>query len=165
LKVGVVGNTGAIFDGATAAAVPANALLEGARAATTFPTAVTDGQMVAVMADKAGRIVTAANAPRDLIGTVQLNNSSSSPVSFIGAGASGVFNDIISFIATNESSTATIISLTDGTTTYKFAIAANGGIVVNFQTPLPAASTATAWNVSNSAAVAVDYIAVYAKNK
>jgi hypothetical protein len=163
-KVGVVGNAGAAIDGATAASVPANALLEGARGATTFPTAVTDGQMVAVMADKAGRTISVANAPRDLIGTVMLNSSSNSLVSFIGLIAS-TFTDIITFIATNESSTATIVSLSDGTVSYKFALAANGGIVINFPTPLPATSSATAWQVLNSAGVAVDYVAVYAKNK
>src|SRR6266403_3874144 len=67
-KVGVVGNAGAIFDGATAATVPANAVLKGLRAATTYPTAVTDGQMVAAMGDKAGRQAVVLNAPRDLLG-------------------------------------------------------------------------------------------------
>jgi hypothetical protein len=165
-KVGIVGNAGAILDGATAASVPANAILQGLRAATTYPTAVTDGQMVGAMADKAGRQATVLNAPRDLIGTSIVSNSSAtSAASLIGAGASGVFNDIITLIITNRSSTATVVSLTDGTTTYTFAIAANGGIVCNFPTPLPATSSATAWTIGNSAAVACDYMTVYAKNK
>jgi len=105
------------------------------------------------------------NAPRDLIGTVQVNSSSSSLVTFIAAGATGVFNDISTFTATNESSTATIVNLSDQTTTYKYAIAGNGGIVINFPTPLPAASSALAWQVANSAGVAVDYTAVFIKNK
>lgn len=160
-----LGNAGAIFDAATAASVPANAVYKGVRGTTAFPTAVTDGQMVGAMADKAGRQVVVPNAVRDLVGTQQLNSSSSSLVSFIAAGATGVFNDIITFVATNESSTATIVSLSDGTLTYKFALAANGGIVINYNTPIPAASSATAWQVLNSAAVAVDFHAVYAKNK
>jgi hypothetical protein len=167
-KVGVVGNAGAIFDGATAATVPANALLDGARAATAYPTAVTDGQLVGAMADKAGRQAVVLNSVRDLIGTAILNSNSSTTVSFITAGASGVFNDIISLIITNESATATIATLTDngsGGNTYKFALAGNGGIVVNFPTPLPQGTSAAAWQVLNSAGVALDWIAVYAKNK
>ena len=165
-KVGVVGNAGAAFDAPATGTAPANVLYQGDRAATTYPTAATDGQIVAQMADKAGRLVAVANAPRDLIGTaVVSDNSTASGVSFIGAGASGVYNDIITFIATNRSSTATVVTLTDGTASYTFALAANGGIVVNFPTPLPATSTATAWTIGNSATVACDYIAVYAKNK
>ena len=168
LKVGVTGNAGAAFDAPVTGTAPANVLYQGDRAATTYPTAATDGQIVAVMSDKVGRGVVVANAPRDLIGTVMLNSSSSSAVSFITAGGSGVFNDIISLIITNESSTATIVSLSDngsGGTVYKFAIAANGGIVINFPTPLPQGTSNAAWDVLNSAAVACDYIAVFAKNK
>lgn len=163
--VRVLGNAGAILDGATAAAVPANAVQQGARAATAYPTAVTDGQLVAPMADKAGRQVTVPNVPRDLTGTASVNASAASGTSLVAAGATGVFNDIISLVITNETSTATIVSLTDGTTTYKFALAANGGIVLNFSTPLPAASSATAWTCGNSATVALDYVVIYAKNK
>lgn len=167
-KVGVVGSAGAAFDAPATGTAPANVLYQGDRAATAYPTAATDGQIVAQMADKAGRIVAVANAPRDLIGTVMLNSASSSAVSFITAGGSGVFNDIISLVITNESSTATIISLSDngsGGTVYKFAIAANGGIVINFPTPLPQGTSNAAWDVLNSAAVACDYVAVFAKNK
>lgn len=153
-------------DGTTGAAVPTLAIQEGARAATTYPTAVTDGQLVGTMADKAGRLVTVGAAPRDLIGTAVLsNNSAASGASLIGAGAAGVFNDIILFIVTNRSSTATVVTLTDGTVSYTFAIAANGGIVIPCPTPIPATSSATAWTVGNSATVACDYTAVYAKNK
>jgi hypothetical protein len=168
LKVGVSGNAGASFDAPTTGTAPANVVYQGLRAATTYPTAATDGQIVASMADKAGRNVMVANAPRDLIGTAALHSASSSAVSFISAGSSGVFNDIISLIITNESSTATIVTLSDngsGGNTYLFAIAANGGIVINFPTPLPQGTSAVAWDVLNSAAVALDYIAVYAKNK
>jgi len=167
-KVGVVGNAGAIFDGATAAAVPANAVQAGMRGSTTVPTAVTDGQLVGARSDKYGNQVAVLNAPRDLIATAILNSNSSTTVSFIGAGAAGVFNDIITLIITNESSTATIATLTDngsGGNTYKFALAGNGGIVINFPTPLPQGTAAAAWQVLNSAGVALDWVAVYAKNK
>jgi hypothetical protein len=137
-----------------------------ARAATTVPTAVSDGAAVPVQADKFGHPVAVLNAPRDLIGTsIVSNNSATSGASLIGAGASNVYNDIITLIITNRSATATVVSLTDGTNTYTFAIAANGGLVCNFPTPLPAASSATAWTIGNSAAVACDYVTVFCKNK
>lgn len=167
-QVKVTGNTGATLDAAPASSAPTNGLQIISRAATTYPTAVTDGQTVVPMTDKVGRGVTVANTPRDLVGTAQLNSSSASAVSFISAGGSGVFNDIITLVITNESSTATVVTLSDngsGGNAYKFAIAANGGIVINFPTPLPQGTSAAAWDVLNSAAVACDYVAVYAKNK
>lgn len=160
-----LGNAGGIIDGATAASVPANAVQQGARAATAYPTAVTDGQLVAPMADKAGRQVVVANAVRDLVGTAAVSASAASGTSLIAAGGTGVFNDIVSLTITNESATATVVSLTDGTVTYKFAIAGNGGGHFSFPTPLPATSTATAWTVGNSATVALDYVVLFVKNK
>ena len=167
VNAGTVTTTNASV-GATGVAAPTSATEEGfvANVGTALPTAVTNGQLVGGMADKFGREVVLLNGHRQLIGTaVVSNNSTSSGVSFIAAGATGVFNDIITFIATNRSSTATVITLTDGTASYTFAIAGNGGIVINFPTPLPATSSATAWTIGNSATVACDYIAVYAKNK
>ena len=105
------------------------------------------------------------NAARASVFTAAVsNNSTASGVSFIGSAGGSLHTDIITFIATNRSATATVVSLTDGTATYTFALAANGGIVVNFPTPLPGTSAATAWTIGNSATVACDYIAVYVKN-
>jgi hypothetical protein len=152
--------------GAPAATAPTKAILEGLRAnvGTTLPTAVTDGQLVDAMADKLGRTVTLSNGHRSLLGTAVLSSSSNSLVSFIGSAGGSLFTDIVTFIVTNESSTPTVVSLSDGTTTYKFAIAANGGGVFTFASPLPATSAATAWQVLNSAGVALDYVALYVKN-
>lgn len=164
----VVGNSGAIFDAATAAAVPANIIYNGFRGATTVPTAVTDGQAVGVMGDKYGRTVVQIGAPRDLIGTATLDSSSGTTVSFITAGAAGVFNDISSLVITNDSATATIVSLSDNGAAgniYKFALAANGGIAIDYNPPLPQGTAAAAWQVLNSAAVSLHYIAVFLKNK
>lgn len=151
---------------ATGASVPAYAAQAGNAAATALPTAVTGGQLVAPMADVYGRPAVLLNAPRALVGSVVVsNNSAASAQSFIGSGGAGVYTDITTFIATNRSATATIVSLTDGTLTYTFSLAGNGGIVVPFPTPLPASSVATAWTIGNSATVACDYIAVYHKTK
>lgn len=47
--------------------------------------------------------------------------------------------------------------------TYKFALAANGGISKSFVAPLIAATSNTVWTISNSAAVAIDAVVVYEK--
>lgn len=140
-------------------------LVSGSRAALTYPVPVSDGAIVSVMADKAGRSVSVLNGPRDLIATASFQSTSATPATFISAGLAGIFNDIIELILTNESALATIVSLSDGTTTYKFALSGNGGGVFPFQTPLPATSAATAWQISNSAAMNVDCIAIYIRNK
>ncbi len=169
-KVGVVGNAGAIFDGATAATVPANAVLKGLRAATTYPTAVTDGQMVAAMGDKAGRQAVVINAPRDLLGvqTTQIA-SSTSETTIVTAGASGVFNDITGIQITNATATAVTVTIKDstsGTTRKIYDLAANGGIVVPFSTPLPQATAANNWTATLSVnTVTVNINIDYVKNK
>ena len=155
-------------DGLTGSPVPLYAGYNGGIVATSYPTALTNGQLAGMMTDKAGRQITVLNAPRDLIGTASLDSSSGSAVSFIAAGASGVFNDIVSLVITNDSSTATIVTLSDngsGGNTYRFALAGNGGMVFNPPTPLPQGTAAAAWDVLNSAAVSCHYIAIFCKNK
>ena len=149
-----------------AATAATKALAVSNRAATAYPTAVTDGQAVLPMADKAGRQAVVLNTVRDLVTTLILsNNSGSTAQNFGSAGGTGVFLDLTTFTATNRSSTASVVSLSDGTNTYTYAIASNGGIVVTFPTPLPAHGTATQWTVLNSAGVAFDYMAVAVQNK
>ena len=142
------------------------ALSVSARAATANPTTVANGTAVQLMADKVGRQVCVLNSIRTLVGTAILtSNSSSSATSFIAAGGANIYTDITTFVATNTSATATVVTLSDGTNAYTFALAANGGIVVTYPTPLPAASSNTAWTVLNSAAVSCDYNAVFVNNK
>ncbi len=92
-------------------------------------------------------------------------STAASPATMIASGGAGVYTDITELVLTNESATATIVSITDGTLTYKFALAGNGGLTKTFATPLKASSTATAWQVSNSAAVNVDCVGVVINNK
>ena len=135
-------------------------------AATALPTAATGGNPVDTMADKFGRQVILSQAPRNSVQPLILSNSSaSSPANFGTVGGTGVYLDLASFIVTNRSATATVLSLTDGTLTYTFAIAANGGLVHNPSVPIPASATATQWQVSNSGGVACDYIALAIQNK
>jgi hypothetical protein len=160
----VKGNTGAALDAITGTTAPAAALQAGLVAATAFPTGVTNGQLVGAMGDKAGRTVIVSNAPRDLIGTASVQSTSAVLATLVAAGAAGVFNDLISLTLSNEG-TATVVSLSDGTTTYKFALGAGAVLAVVFPSTLPATSSATVWQVSNSAAQNVDCVVTYAKNK
>lgn len=149
---------------ATGAAAPAAAAEEGLVAATALPTAVTNGQLVGAMGDVFGRQVVLPQATRDLIGPISVQTTTASYITLIAAIAS-VFTDISALILTNESATATIVSVTDGTVTYVFALAGNGGGVFPFSPPLPASTVNTVWQIKNSAAVAVDVVGTYVKNK
>lgn len=122
------------------------------------------GSLQEMTVDSTGALILSPVSGGGTVGTASLNSSSSSAVSLIAAGAAGIFNDIISLTITNESSTATIVSLSDNGAAgnvYKFAIAANGGLVFNPAIPLPQGTAAAAWNVKNSAAVALDFVVIY----
>jgi hypothetical protein len=164
-KVGIVGNAGGAVDAATAATAPANAVQVGAVAATSYPTAVTNGQLVGAMSDKAGRLVVVHSGPRDIITPISYQSTSATSATIISSQGAGIFTDILWALFTNESSTATIVSLSDGTITYKIAIASNGGAMLPIPVPLKASSANAAWQISNSAAVNVDVILQYVSNK
>lgn len=81
-----------------------------------------------------------------------------------GAGAvsgEGNFAEIEDLIITNESATATVVTLTNGAESYKFAIGANGGIVINWSTRFGHAVPNTAWTVQSSQSVNLDYVVKY----
>jgi hypothetical protein len=156
-----------LFDGTNAFGTSTNPLYAYADllGQTSLPTAISPPAAVQPMGDKFGRAIVTLNAMRDIIGTVSVQTTNASSTTLI-TGIASTYADIITYIATNESSTATVISLSDGTTTYKYALAGNGGIVINFPTPLPAASTNTNWTVQSSVnSINVDHVAVYVKNK
>jgi len=159
------GNLGAAFDAATAATVPANAVQAGNRGSTALPTAVADGQLVAPMTDKYGRQAVVANTIRDLVGFASVQTTDQSGHNLLASGGTGIYTDLISLAITNETATATVVSLSDGSVTYKFALAANGGIALTWPSTLPASSTAMAWTVTSSATVTLDFVVTYAKNK
>ena len=167
-KVGIVGNAGASVDGATNAAPPANAILQGFVAATALPSATTATDTVAPMADKFGRQVVLNNAMRDLIkttGGVQTTNATQTTL--LAAQGSGVFADLVDLFISTESATACTISLTDGTNTYKVNVAnqQGAGLHWNPPTPMPAASSNTAWQVTGCASVTLDYFGEFVLNK
>lgn len=165
----VIGNAGAIFDGATGAAVPANIILEGLRAATANPTNATGGNSVAAMGDKAGRMVITAGNVRELVG-VQTTNivNSVAETTVVTAGGANVFNDLSCLNITNRTATAVNVTLKDataGTTRAIYDLAASGGIVIPFPVPMPQAAANANWTVTLSVnTVTVDINVVFLKN-
>lgn len=166
--VRALGNAGAIFDAATGAAVPANALFNGARAATANPTSATGGNMVGIMADKAGRLVTTIGHTRDLVGVQTTNITTTAETTIVTAGGAGVFNDISSLVITNRTATACFVTLKDdtaGTTRAIYDLAANGGLAIDFNPPMPQAVAAKPWTLTLSAgSITVDCNVVFVKN-
>jgi hypothetical protein len=163
----IAGHAGAAVDGATNAAPPANAILQGFVAATALPSATTGADTVAPMADKFGRQVVLNNAMRDLIkttGGVQTTNATQTTL--LAAQGSGVFADLVDLFISTESATACTISLTDGTNTYKVNVAnqQGAGLHWNPPTPMPAASSNTAWQVTGCASVTLDYFGEFVLN-
>jgi hypothetical protein len=87
----------------------------------------------------------------------------------VTAGATGVFNDITGIQITNATATAVTVTIKDatsGTTRKVYDLAANGGIVVPFSTPLPQAAAANNWTATLSVnTVTVNINIDYVKNK
>jgi hypothetical protein len=106
-------------------------------------------------------VMLAAGSPGTPNATASVQTTDSSPHTLIAAAGTGVRTNISGLVITNESPTATVVSLSDGTVTYKFALAANGGMVNTV--PLPATSTNTAWTVTSSAVVTLDFVVSYVK--
>jgi hypothetical protein len=160
--------------GATGAAVPANAELTGGRAATSNPANATNGNLVAVMADKAGRIVTAPMHVRELIGVQQTAiGASTAETTIVSAGGAGVFNDLIGLIITTvnaAAATLTIRDATGGTTRMilnypNAASAPSSPMVLMFETPIPQAVANNNWTAQASAsATGINITALFAKN-
>jgi hypothetical protein len=114
-KVGVVGNAGAIFDGATAATVPANAIYQGGVGKSAQPTAVSDGQMVGALRSLDGAEYIRYGGPiswscgLNAIGTT-LTQCQAAP----GAGLSLYITDVVN---QSQTSTAGLMTLRFGTGT------------------------------------------------
>jgi hypothetical protein len=153
-KVGIAGGTaGAAIDGAIGAAPPANALQIGAKAATANPANATAGNQVALMADKAGRLVMTLGQVRELVGVVSnaaIVNTTETTI--IPAGGAGVFNDLVALIISNNSATApttvTIKDATAGTTRLVVNIAAQDNQDIQFNYPIPQAVANNNWTAT-----------------
>lgn len=147
-------NTQDAATGSTAATAPTKAIEDGAIGQNALPTSVTNGQLVGLMADLAGRLITRSAGPRELLTVNNLTLSATGNNTLIAAGAAGVFRDLTFLQASNTSATAVRIDISDGTRTYSWYLAASGGgFNINFDPPLKATAAATAWTAAISGAV------------
>ena len=160
--------------GVIGSATPANAELIGGKAATANPTNATAGNLVAAMADKAGRLVVTEANVRELIGVQQTAYGAvTTEQTIITSGGAGVFNDLASLVITTvnaAASTLTVRDATGGTTrmilNYPNAASAPGTpMVVQFNPPIPQAAAANNWTIQASAsATGFNITAVFVKN-
>jgi hypothetical protein len=144
-----------------------NPMKQGYVGKTALPSPVSDGQRVNGIADKFGRQIMLPQAPRDLIKPVSVQTTNTTQTNLLAAQGVGVFADLISLTVTTESGTATTVSLSDGTTTYKIEIPATvgQGAHLAWPVPIPATSSNTAWTVTSSATVTLDFIAEFILNR
>jgi hypothetical protein len=158
--------------GATGAAVPVNAIYNGARAATANPVNATVGNVVGLMADKAGRLVTTNAHVRELVKDTQTNVAANTETTIVAAGGANVFRDLVQLIITTAGAAAqtiTVKSGTGGTTRMVLnypnaAVAPGSPMVLNFDPPLPQTAANTTWTVTQSLATACNYTARYIEN-
>jgi hypothetical protein len=151
-NVHVTEATASTTSGATGSAVPAASVQVAGSDGTDLRTIKTDAT---------GRQIVLLNGARTQLGVFSVQSTSASLSSLIAAGTG--FNDIVTLNLTNEG-TATLVTISDGTNSYVFALGAAEGLNINFSSTLPAASSAVAWQISNSAAQTVDANGVYVKN-
>jgi hypothetical protein len=155
-------------DIANDAADSGNPLKVGGVARQTNPTAVTDGDRVNCFRDDVGRQIAVLNQCRDLTSVQQTTITSSTSETTIVTAIASTFVDLVQLTITNSSATALIVTLKDstaGTTRGIYALAANGGIVIPFPTPLPQATVNNNWTLTCGTSVASIYVvAEYVKN-
>lgn len=133
--------------GATAAAVPANAVLKGCRAATAAPTAVTDGQMVAGLCGAEGKTIMLPYAIKELAvrgSTGAVTNTTQT--SIIASAGGSLKNYITAIQCANSGASTSILTFTDAAATVLINPAGGGG---NWQFPIPlVTAAATAFQVT-----------------
>ena len=144
---------------ATGAAVPATARYFGALASTANPTAATGGNLVGLMADKLGKLVT-VGAVRDLKNNqVTTITSSTTETTIVTAAGASVFADLYGLIVTNTSATAINVAIKDVTAgTTRLNIAVPAGETRGFMLPagdgIKQSTANSAWTATCSASVA-----------
>lgn len=156
-KVGVVGNTGVVLDAATAAAVPASAILDAGRASINNPTAVADGQLVGTMRDKLGRAVVVQGHVRDLVvqGALVTITASTAETTILPQIAA-VFQDLTLLVISNTSATAVRVDIRDttgGTVVLPIYVAAGTTTPVPFGVAFKQTTLNTNWTAQCSASV------------
>lgn len=151
---------------ASGASVTENPLTVGGRAATTNPTAVTDGQVVNTMLTKHGKVVVVNGAPRDLKIQQQTTITSSTSETTVLTAVASTFLDVYGVIVVNSSATATNVSFKDstaGTTRFNIYVPAGDtrGFMLNASDGHQQATVNNNWTATSSASVASLNITVF----
>lgn len=144
-----------------------NPLKVGGKARQTNPTAVADADRVDATFDDLGRQVVVLNQVRDLVGHQHTQIASSAAETTIVTTVASTLLDLVGLVITNQTATAVNVTIKDGTggtTRMILALAASGGIVLNFPVPVTQ-SAAGNWTATlSSASVTVNIFAQFVKN-
>lgn len=136
----------------------------------TLPTAVTTtGGVVNTMYDEFGRQIVIPNTHRKLVGSQTTPISNTTETTII-TGIASTFNDLISLIISNTSTTAVRADIRDataGSVIFSYYIPAGDTRGISLSTPWPQTTAAGNWtaSLSTTPSAAVYFSATYAKNK
>ena len=144
-----------VGDVAHDAADAGNPVSIGGVARNANPTAVANGDRASAFMDLKGRLVVRPHHVRGLQASGDIVLTTTTETTIIAATAS-TFHDITLLLITNSSATAVIVAIRDttgGTVRLRPAIAANGGVVIAFPSPLEQTTVNTNWTATLSAGV------------
>lgn len=141
---------------ASGVAVTGNPVLAGARAATTNPAAVADGQAVFVRLDKSGRLVSVPFQPRELaVQSAVITLTTGAEILLIAAIAA-TFLDLVGIKIINTSATPVRLDVRDataGTVVDTWEVPANSTVGQSFPSPFKQTTLNNNWTVQLAAGV------------
>lgn len=159
---------GSVFFPTIGSPVPSTGVYQAGQAQTSLPAAATAGNLTGILEDKFGRPIVVLGTLRNLRKTQNtVITASTSPVTIISAGSAGIFNDLVMITIANSASSATLVTIGDGSTNYILFSPAQS--TIGFAIPgssIPASSSATAWTATCGTSVSSIYITtVYEQNQ
>lgn len=161
----------ALLEGVTASgnAIVAAPVTSGGRAASTNPTAVTDGQVVNQMFDLKGRTVSVLGQFRELRSKQTTTIAASTSETTVGTAVASTFLDLVGLIISNTSATAARVDIRDTTGgSVLFSLYIPAGDVRGFSLPgssIPQTTVNTNWTAQGSASITdLRVLALFEKN-
>ncbi len=169
----------AIADGAAGQAVggslahdaveSGNPVAIGGIARTANPTAVAALDRVRGWFTTLGKLVVVLGAPRELMTHTHTQiASSSAETTILAAGGAGVLHDLTQLVISNETATASLVTIKDdtaGTTRMIFNLPASGTLIIPFHRPVKQAVADKPWTATlASAAITVNFFIQAEKN-
>lgn len=154
---------GDVASGSTDSGNPAKI---GGKALNAVPTSVSTAQRTNALFDTMGRLIVSPQIRQGVLFKSTVITSSTTATTIIAAAAS-TYNDLTHLTITNGDSTATAVTISDGTTTLGiYNIPAGGGVVLTYPTPVPQTTANTNWTATCSVGVNSLYVsAVYQTSK